>query len=298
MEDNLLTISETDERGVKFQKMFGIGSQDDPYIPNISNLPLELLVSMGKVPGWSYISKYGENPDVGTATTPEDIWLHGGDYIYDDFGTAPIAYLCSTNALDTEDILVQGLDVNGDEVTQTVTLTGQTNVSLPTPLYRVYRMKNVGSDDVLGNVSCHIDPAPVAGVPSAGSTRATILNGNNQTLMAIYSIPKGKVGFLYKIEAGMSRAQTTGVARCALKVRNFEKVFRVQKRFDVMNTGTSIYTDNRAFYDSITALSDVKITVESVSANSIGLFGSFDILLVDEDQFSTEYLQSIGQPNY
>ena len=54
--------------------------------------------------------------------------------------------------------------------------------------------------------------------------------------------------------------------------------------------------ETRSFPDIIPALTDVKIKVESVSANNAGVFATFDILLVDEDKFSTAYLTALGQP--
>lgn len=48
--------------------------------------------------------------------------------------------------------------------------------------------------------------------------------------------------------------------------------------------------------DIIPARTDIKLTVESSSNDNVGVFGTFDILLVDESEFSSAYLTAIGQP--
>jgi hypothetical protein len=256
----------------------------------------ELAVNMGLVPGYSTVSKFGENPDIDTATTPEDISEIGGTYTYDVFGTAPIVSLISDDGADTMLIEVTGLDINGNEVVQNVQLTGLTRVALPTALYRVYRMANLGEigEDIAGTVYWYVG---VGGVPSTADTRALINNGNNQTLMALYTVPTGKVGFLYHGEIGISRGVGAGEARAALYSAKKGKVSRVRKRVNASNSGSSVYQDKRSFPDVVPALTDLRLSVESVSANGMGVTGGFDVLLVDEDQFTAEYLTAIGQPS-
>jgi len=255
----------------------------------------ELAVSMGQMPGYSAIDKFGENPDIDTATGPEDVWEVGGEYIYDADETAPIVSLASDNIADTEPISIVGLDIDGNEVTQEITLVGTTRQALTTPLWRVYRMSNEGTSNLVGIVFCYTGTGAAPSIGDA-NVRAAINNGNNQTLMALYTIPKGKVGFLYRGELGISRSQSTGSAEASYYSRRYGKIFKVKKRVDITNSGSSIFQDKRSFPDVIPALTDVKLTVEAVSANNCGVFGTFDILLVDEDKFSQNYLTAIGQP--
>lgn len=256
-------------------------------------IPFNLQVNQGKYPTYSIVDKFGENPQVDKATTPEDIWEYGGLYPYDSNGTAPIVSLVSSSVLDTIEIEVQGLDIDGYEVKQTITLTGTTRAALTTPLWRVYRMANVDSVDIVGSVYCYTE---TGNTPSESSIRALIDSGNNQTLMALYTVPRGKVGFLYRGEVGVSRRRNSGAAQCSYYSRRFGKVFRVKKRLAVVNSGTSTYQDTRSFPDIISGLTDIKLTVEDVSDDDMGVFGTFDILLIDETDFSTAYLQAIGQP--
>ena len=254
-----------------------------------------LDISMGRIPGYSVIDKFGENPEIDTGSTPEDIWELGGLYIYDANNTAPIVSLISDNALDTQVISITGLDINGNQVDQEVTLNGTTRVALTTPLWRVYRMANEGvtGEDINGTVYCYIG---TGGVPAAADIRALIDNGHNQTLMALYTVPLGKVGFLFRGELGGSRSQNAGALQCAYYSRRVGKVFRIKKRVDITNQGTSIYQDERGFPDPVPALTDIRLTVESVSANNTGAFGTLCIMLVDEAILGNDYLTAIGQP--
>lgn len=266
-----------------------------------SGFPMELSVSMGFLPGYSVVDKFGENPLVDTGTAPEDIWEQGGKYNYDTFGTAPIQYVSSSDAGDVgQSIQVEGLDINGNISEEVITTNGQNNVTLDTPLWRVFRMVNVGNEgtDLAGMLYCHTDPTPTAGVPATANIRALINNGNNQTLMALYTVPKGFVGFLYRGELGVSRSQTTGEARTAYFSRRLGKLFTVKKRINLTNQGSSIFQDQRSFPDLIPGLTDIKLSVESVSANGMGIWGAFDILLVNEERFEESFLQAIGQPGH
>lgn len=254
-----------------------------------------LSVNMGEYDGYSYIDKFGENPDIDTGTIPEDIWEFGGQYIYDGIGTAPIINLVSDNAGDIMPISVQGLDIEGNLVTQEITLTGTTSVALDTPLWRVFRMSNEGveAQDISGTIYCHTS---TGNTPASNEVRAIIDNGNNQTLMALYTVPRGKVGFLFRGELGGSRSQTSGSMQCAYYSRRYGKVFKIKKRVDITNQGNSCYVDRRTAPDIIPALTDIKLRVENVSANNTGVFGTFDIMLVDQKHFDKAYLEKIGQP--
>ena len=142
-------------------------------------------VALGNIQGYSAVHKFGNNEAVGAIR--EDIWDGGGTYPWPANGTSPITHLYSTGA-DVQPIEVQGLDINGALVVQTKTLTGTTVVALDTPLWRVFRLKNIGDTDIINIVH--------ASDSGKATSYAQIINGNNQTLMALYTIPKGKHGLM------------------------------------------------------------------------------------------------------
>jgi len=256
----------------------------------------EVAVSKGKIPGHTVVDKFGENPDVDSGTVPEDITELGGVYVYDPDDTAPIISLVSDDPLDNQLIGVLGQDVGRNEIYQEIQLNGNIRVALDTPLWRIYRKSNEANigNNINGNVYSYTS---INDVPLTAEIRSIIANGNNQTLMAVYTIPLGKVGFLYRGELGLSR-KINGSASASYYSRRLGKVFKVKKRVAISVNGSSLYQDYRSFPDIIPSGTDIKLTIEDVSTNDLGTFGTFDVLLVDENLFSTVYLKAIGQPGY
>ena len=242
-----------------------------------------LKVSKGEIKGYSVIDKFGFNPVITTGTDPEDVWEGGGRYNYDDNETAPIISLISNNINDTEPIKILGLDINGVEIEQTITLNGTTRVELTTPLWRVYRMENDGTSDIEGTVFCYTG---TNSAPSIGddNIRAIINGDNNQTLMAVYTVPKGKTAYLFRGEFGMeftgSPGAGTNFAVCHYESRRYGKVFKTKKKITLINLGNSNYKDKRSFPDPIPELTDIRLVVDEVS-DDMGVWGTFDILLED-----------------
>jgi len=160
-----------------------------------------LGVQSGRYPEYSGVIKFGRNDSIALNST-EDIWDGSGLYSFPT--TALITSMSQTvnqAALTDGTIEVQGLDANWDFTTQEVDLDGAnttTAVTLPTPLIRVFRMK------VLENVATD---SPVR-VHNVGETvdYAIISPGNNQTLMAIYTVPNGKTAYVTHWYANLNPA--------------------------------------------------------------------------------------------
>lgn len=258
--------------------------------------PFELLVTQGYMQGHSFISKFGINNQITTATDPEDVWENGGLYIFST--TADILSLGSTNAADNQVISILGLDENFLEIEQNITLNGTTRVDIPIPLIRINRMRNVSSTDVAGNVFAYTGTGTV---PTLGSDliRGVIINGSNQTLQAVYTVPADKVAFIFREEAGLAFDAGflggTEFATIDFRVRNFGEVFRVMKRISDTSDGASNYQDRKVFPEPLPGKSDILLRVQEVS-NTLGVWGTFDLLLIDQNELPDEFLTQIGQP--
>lgn len=280
--------------------------QLNDFNSEIVSSDITLAVKMGRLPGYSTVDKFGVLPEVtSAAAAPFDIWEFGdtvNEYPFDTDGTAPIVSISSSNDTDTQAVSVQGLDVNGDLVTLEPKLQGQTVTTLDTPLWRVFRMQNEGSTNLAGTVYCYTGTSATAGVPPDANVRAIIDNGNNQTLMSVYTVPKGYVGFLFRGEVGVglkgNAASLAEYAHCHYESRRYGKVFKIKKAITCMvGGGSSVYQDERSFPDIIPSLTDIRLRGQSMSSE-MGLFGTFDIMLVEENLFSESYLTAIGQPGY
>lgn len=262
-------------------------------------------IAKGNVPGYSWINKFGENPDVDTGSYPEDVWDFGGLYTY-TANTGATYYFSSSNATDTQlfRFTVQTVDSKGNwnEETFDQQIAGQTKTQLnPTsgdPVVRIYRIENEGDEgeDLVGIFYVYEDDTVSAGVPDTDSkVRAQVNDGNNQTEMLQYTIPTGKVGFVFQILAGQSRSQAAGASVLTLRTRRYGKLFKVKGRIATVNSGSSNYQNKLSVPAPLPSRTDINPRIEMVSANNTGIYGIYDIILVDEDKFSDAYLTAIGQ---
>jgi hypothetical protein len=237
----------------------------------ISDNSSGLAIAKGDVTGHTFISKFGQNEDVDTGAF-EDIWDGGGTYNYPADDTAPITHIYSTDASDTEPIEVQGLDIDGNQVTQTKTLTGTTVVALDTALWRVFRMKNQGTSNLVG-ITHASDSGKVV-------SYSQIINGNNQTLMALYTIPTGKTGYLVAGSAslvGLTRAYSVDGH---MYMRPFGGVFQLKHTFGLSSDGSSTFQHFYKIPLPMSEKTDIRVSAISSASNGV-VNATFDIVLVD-----------------
>ena len=251
----------------------------------VANVEDGLSIAKGEVTNTTFIHKFGQAPDFDGGDGYVDVWDGANDatvdimqYTYST--TADIDSIISTDKGDTVDIEIQGLDSSYDVVTQTITLTGQTRAALTTSLIRVFRMKNVGTTNLAGIVSCYVNSAAPGGVVTTkANVRAIINNGNNQTLMAIYTIPAGYTGYMrdwYAATAGGVK-DTTNIIR--LYARPFGKVFQLKHVSAVTTTGTSQIQYKYEEPEIFAEKTDIVMRANTdVSAAAVA--AGFDIVLV------------------
>ena len=232
--------------------------------------PFMLRVAKGEIVGHSIMSKFGQNDAVGTGAW-EDVWDGGGTYPYPADGTAPITHLYSTVG-ETQDIEVQGLDINGDLVIQTITLTGTTVVLLTTALWRVFRLRNVGATNNAGVIH--------ASVSDKATSYAQIAIGNNQTLMALYTIPNGKTGYLIQGTNSLYGISRDYSLNGKMAMRQYGGVFQLKKTFGLDSDGTSFLTMLFPLPGKIPAKTDIRVSAISIGKEG-GVNTTFEILLVD-----------------
>ena len=254
----------------------------------ISDNSSGLAIARGDVTGFLFVHKFGAAPDFDQADGEITVWDGASDaetwqnMVYDYSVSNDIDSLSSSDDTDTQNIEVQGLDTNYDLVTQTITLTGQTRKALDTPLIRVFRLKNVGSTDIAGHVFCYPNTAITLGVPDDSSKiRALVHNGNNQTEMAVYTIPDGYTGYLRSFFASTAGAKKDSNYIIKLYVRPFGQVFQLKHRSAVADSGTSHFSHNYMEPEVIPGKADVMMTAEMAAASTGAAVASgFDIVLI------------------
>ncbi|KKN12841.1 hypothetical protein LCGC14_1012520 [marine sediment metagenome] len=237
-----------------------------------------LELSRGSVTGHSCINKFGANLAIASATT-EDIWDGGGTYPFPT--TADITHIVQAVdqvAMRGANIEVQGLDINWALVTQTKALNAAnttTAVALDTALLRVFRMRV--NADVVGDQDIHVQNV------GAGTQYATMLAGNNQTLMAIYTVPAGKTAFItnYFADTLVVTAKDPKSVNFRLWVADRANSYEFQLKHaqGINEAGTGI-THVFAPYLVVTEKSDIKITAMPAD-KEVSAHAGFALILVD-----------------
>lgn len=193
--------------------------------------PFELQLSRGQISWHSTLFKFGFNSVVGTSN--ETIWDGGGLYAYP--AAAAVMYVSSSSTNDAaagtgaRTIQIEGLDVNYEQITETVTLNGQTQVATTKEFLRVFRayVATAGSGGTAAGDIYIGTTGASSGVPT-GTYYAKITLGENQTLMAVYTVPANHTLYVGRgsISTGTENANKFIKGRFA--IRTLGGVFRTQ----------------------------------------------------------------------
>ena len=236
-----------------------------------SNLAVDYIINNAK----ATIHKFGSNPDVTSSvsvTSPETIWDGSSEYEFPpDSGTSIQAI--SSDGTDNQEIVVQGLDENFLEQSWTGDLSGTNAVNIQGSWTRVFRAFNNDSNDLIGNIN-------IFKSGDQTTSYAKILNGNNQTLMSVYTIPDNYTGYLVKYQATAHNAQSSSEIGYTLqmKTRKEAKVFRVQS---VTSASTSFeVTKDYLFPLKLEPKTDIIFNVVSANGNNGAINVDFDIALL------------------
>jgi hypothetical protein len=198
--------------------------------------PFELQVSRGQIPGHTAFFKYGYNPLI--VNVNETIWDGGGIYVYP--AAAAVMYVSSSSTDDAaagtgaRTIFIQGLDANYNEVGETITMNGQTQVATTRQYIRMYRafVTTVGSGTTnAGDIYIGTTGA-TAGVPT-GTFYAKITASEGQTLMAVYTVPAGKTLYLSNGTATHGTDTSGAYMTVRFKIRPFGGAFRTATKVDI-----------------------------------------------------------------
>ena len=174
--------------------------------PSSAEIDFYLAVAKGDFTGYTKVSKFGRNPSVKSADY-ETIW--DGSNFY-PWPTA--AETLSVVSDDTDDasggtgartVEIEGLDSSWDVLTETVTMNGTTPVVTTGLFLRVYRARVVTAGSSGTNEGT---------ITFTNTTSSNIIaqisvdnSGFGQTLMACYTIPAGKTGYLISLDFSSSK---------------------------------------------------------------------------------------------
>lgn len=224
----------------------------------------------------SFIDKFGSNPVVGSSVSEENpttVWDGNNDDLYifpPDVGTG--VQLSSSENADNQELIVQGLDENFYEQSWTGNINGTGIVDIDGSWSRIFRAFNNDSVYLSGDVTIH--PSGDDSIPYA-----KILSSNNQTLMAIYTVPADTTGYLMKYTMtanNPSSASDIGYT-LKLKTREFGKVFRTKEKDSVGTT----YSLNKelTFPTLLPPKTDIKFDIVAANGNNGSVNVNFEVAL-------------------
>jgi len=211
---------------------------------------------------YSGVHKFGENTAL--ASSPETIWSPGGLYPWASLTSAQTLYVLSTSGSDTGTLEIQGLDANYSPLNETITMTGTSAVTTSNTFIRVFRCIYRGSTNV-GVITLRT-------VSASGTIVAQVDAEQAQTLMAVYTIPAGFLGYLRTWTAGVGKNDD---ASLDLYLRPFDEVFQIQ---DQMHVYQSSFTKEFTVPLFLSQKTDIDVRATTTSANS-SCSVSFDLIL-------------------
>ena len=182
--------------------------------------PFELQVARGQIPGHKSIFKFGVNPVI--QNVEETVWEGGGLYVYPS--SALIMTVSSASGATDNGVVItiSGLDADYNEQSETVTLAGAGTATTTKSFLRVNRGFVAGSQAPVGEVT----------VANGGVTYAYI-NGDNQTLMAVWTVPAGYDAFITQLDVTVLTEQNNKFGNIRLVTKEQGGVFRTQETFSV-----------------------------------------------------------------
>ena len=240
-----------------------------------------LDIARGLFDNFSYVEKFGRNPTVASGAQ-EVIWDQS-DAVYTYIVSASTLYISSSNTNDDQTYEVQGLDANWNMQTVEVTLNGFNFVALSGTWRRVFRAKNISGTNSAGDVYISDDNTDVGadGIPDdATNIKAKVLAGNNQTNMAIYTIPFGFKGYLTGWYASLLRASGTTAVASDMDIfrRDNGSVFRSTHPAGIQNTGSGRHHYDFDYPLELPAKSDIEVRGQPTANADIS--AGFTILLI------------------
>lgn len=242
--------------------------------------PFELQVSRGQIQGHRNVTVFGFNPDVDT--TQVSVWPLQSLITFP--ASAIQMTVSSTSANDTaagtgaRTIVVQGLDANYNEVTETVTMNGQTAVTMTASLLRVnyaYVATAGSGNGAAGDIYIGTG-AVTAGVPA--TVYDIIKFDYNNTTTGSYTVPAGYTA--YVSQGLFSSGQDVGATQVQgrLLTRGTNNI-RMTAAITTLNNGVANYV-----FEYPLAIPE-KTTIEATaigSANNNAVSSMFILVLVKE----------------
>lgn len=244
--------------------------------------PFELQVSRGQIMGHSNFCQFGINSDVGASF--ETVWVGGGTYAFPSSATTTT--ISSSNANDTSagtgarTALVEGLSASYVAVSETVSLNGQTGVTLTNQYLRVNKITllTAGSGGTSAG-SIYVGTGTVtAGVPAVVLNRTG--SSSNESESGFYSVPAGYTAYITRWTMSSSNNTAGEATRFVLRVRPVGGVFGYKAVYNI--PGNGIYECEAAYPIQLPEKTDLEVMALATAGASYATT-QLQIVLIKND---------------
>ena len=246
-----------------------------------STEPFELQVSRGQVAFHETQFKFGFNADIDDSL--ETVWSEGGLYSY--LTSASVLKISSASANDASagtgarTITISGLDGSYNEISESVTLNGQTAVNTTNSFLRVFRMivDTAGSGGQNAGKIYAGTGTVTSGVPA--NKYGVIDVGDNQTLMCFWTVPAGYTAYLHQLDISMNTEVANKFGTVHFVARPDGGVFNIKDKFALSQDIIHQVFNYPIKFEEKTDL-EVRAIASSSNANLAGR-SSADILYIE-----------------
>jgi hypothetical protein len=176
----------------------------------------------------------------------------------------------SSGATDEDvEVTIQGVDASYNELSETVTLNASGTATTTGSFLRVYRAFVSSGTASAGNIT----------IANGGTTYAYIAVADQQTLMALWTVPAGYTAYLFQLDVTAFTEQNNKVATIRMLTREFNGVFRTQNKFDAF--AGPFHQDIQA-PQPIPEKTDIEFRAVASSSNAdLKVSATFDIVYIE-----------------
>lgn len=164
--------------------------------------PFDLQVARGQIAGHTTVSLFGYQGSVTTAFIP--IWENASTYTYPTTATTLTVVSSSASDAAPASVLISGLDINFNPVSEVLTLNGTIGVTTTKSYFRVNSLQMVGV------ASGQVSNVGTITAKQSSNTLAQINAAVGKSQSTIYTVPANNTFYLDWVEANTSNSYTSG----------------------------------------------------------------------------------------
>lgn len=227
-----------------------------------------LQLARGHISNHSFNHKFGAVPTMSTNTTGT-VWdVNDTIYPWSAWDTAGTVSVSTVNALDNaKQVTIQGLNADYNFQEETIVVSSSGATASTKSFKRLNRAFMLDGSTNVGDIT----------VTKGGTTVLKITAAKGQTLMAVYTVPANKTGYLLQ---GVCSIQKGGDATGDMFIRYFGQTsFRVGHSFEVQGEGGP-YHYKFSVPIRIPEKSDIDIRA-AVRSNNSRVTAAFDLIIID-----------------